>query len=412
MAPAEPSTKDATGRVGRGFISLYVLAQVGAFTAFIPMLNVLLPLKAAEISPESRLVTLSQVALWGALAAAGANLAVGLLSDATKGGWGRRRPWIGAGVAAVVVAHGLVFSARSAAELICAFVALQIAVNMVFSPLNAVLPERVQTSQRGQVAAWAGLALPAATLIAAAVALLDDWSLASRFALAALAVAGLVSPFVIDVHEPMTPIVRARRLSPLIALADRDFSLAFCVRLLVQLAITLNTLFLLYYLQDVMKPASAGLAESPEAVLGWLMAALTLASVPAGFAAGLLSDRLGRRRVFVAAGGLLMAIGAAVMAVAPAWPGPLLAQLAFGLGLGIFTTVDLALVAEVLPDPRAAGRDLGVMNLAITAPQVLAPLVALFVISLSDEGLRWIFAIAGASAALGALIVPAIRRVR
>jgi MFS family permease len=107
-----------------------------------------------------------------------------------------------------------------------------------------------------------------------------------------------------------------------------------------------------------------------------------------------------------------MAGGAALMAAAPAWPGPLLAQLLFGLGLGLYSTVDTALVAEVLPDPRAAGRDLGLMNVAITAPQVLAPLLGLGLLSLSGGDFRWVYAASTLFAFFGTIAVTGIRRVR
>jgi MFS family permease len=47
-----------------------------------------------------------------------------------------------------------------------------------------------------------------------------------------------------------------------------------------------------------------------------------------------------------------------------------------GIGEGIYIAVDLALVADVLPDPRTAAKDLGVFNVASSLPQPLAPALA------------------------------------
>jgi MFS family permease len=111
-------------------------------------------------------------------------------------------------------------------------------------------------------------------------------------------------------------------------------------------------------------------------------------------------------------GGLLMALGAGLMVAQPSWPGPLIAQILFGIGLGLYSTVDIALVAEVLPERASAGRDLGVMNLAITLPQVAAPLIGLGVLVAFDGELRWVFAISTVFALMGAGAIMGIRRVK
>lgn len=107
----------------------------------------------------------------------------------------------------------------------------------------------------------------------------------------------------------------------------------------------------------------------------------------------------------------MMAGGALIMALQPQWPGPLLAQILFGAGLGLYSTVDIALVAQVLPDPAHAGRDLGVMNLAITVPQIAAPVIGLMVLATMDGSLRTVFAVSAAFALAGGLVVLRIRRV-
>ena len=398
--------------VSRPFLGLFALAHLGAFIAFIPMLNLLLPLKAELIDPAGKAVLLSQVMLWGAVAAAVTNLAAGALSDATRGRFGRRRPWIVVGALAVAGAHGLVFAAGTPGQLLVAFLVFQAAVNVMFGPLNAVLPDIVPGRQKGLAAALAGLALPGAGLFTAGVLAVALAEPDLRFLVVALAVPALVLPFALHLREPQRPRpVAPARLPSLAALADRDFLMAFASRLLVQVTITFNVLYLLFYLQETARLGPFADLR-PEAVLGGLLGLSTAVSLATGFLGGILSDRLRRRRLFVTAGGLAMAGGAALLAAAPGWPGPLVAQLFFGLGLGLYSTVDTALVAEVLPDPQAAGRDLGLMNVAITAPQVLAPLLGLGLLSLSGGDFRWVYAASAAFALAGAVAVTGIRRVR
>lgn len=408
----EHVTRSSTGAVSGGFIALYTLAQIGAFIAFVPMLNLLLPLKAGAVDLPGKAILLSQITVLGAIVAGFANLGAGVLSDATRGPWGRRRPWIAGGAIAVAAAHGLVYLADGLWSLLAAIVAFQIALNLMFGPLNAVLADRVPNRQKGTVCALQGLALPMAGLFSALVLAMAIGGLAERFLLTALVVPLLVLPFALLVpdHSEPGPRVARPRVS-LRVLADQDFRLAFISRLLVQVSITLNVLYLLFYLQDVAHLPEA-LASVPEKAFGWLLSAGTLGGLIVGFAGGLLSDRTRRRRVLVMSGGLLMALGAVLMVTQPGWPGPLLAQIVFGIGLGLYSTVDIALVAEVLPDPSGTGRDLGVMNLAITVPQVAAPLIGLGVLVAFDGELRWVFAISAVFALIGAVVVMSIRRVR
>src|SRR5690606_431489 len=237
--------------VSRPFLGLFALAHLGAFIAFVPMLNLLLPLKAELIDPAGKAVLLSQVMLWGAVAAAVTNLAAGALSDATRGRFGRRRPWIVVGALAVAGAHGLVFAASTAQQLLVAVLVFQAAVNVMFGPLNAVLPDVVPGRQKGLAAALAGLALPGAGLFTAGVLAVALARLEHRFLVVALAVPLLVLPFALRLREPQRPVAGARRgLPSLTALTDRDFLMAFASRLLVQVSITFNVLYLLFYLQE------------------------------------------------------------------------------------------------------------------------------------------------------------------
>ena len=52
------------------------------------------------------------------------------------------------------------------------------------------------------------------------------------------------------------------------------------------------------------------------------------------------------------------------------------------------------------------------MNLAITVPQIAAPLIGLGVLVAFDGELRWVFAISTAFALMGAVVIMGIRRVK
>lgn len=149
------------------FILGYGAAQAGAYICFIPLLTLLLPGKAEAIGGADKAVLLGQVAMIGGLVAAGANLLFEIVSDRTHGRFGRRRPWIIGGLAGVAAAMVMIARADEASNLLIAIIAFQLAINALYAPLTALVPDVVPDSRKGLVSAWAGAALPVSTLFTA-----------------------------------------------------------------------------------------------------------------------------------------------------------------------------------------------------------------------------------------------------
>ena len=397
--PAPPTHRS------RGFVLGFGAAQAGAFICFIPLLTFLLPEKAGAIGGADKALLLSLAAMLGGLTAAGANFLFGALSDRTRSRFGRRRPWILGGLGLVVASLALLAMTRSPVELVLAVILFQIAVNVLYAPLMAVVPDLVPDSQKGLVSAWAGAALPVANLFTAlVVSRLAGWT-AAQFTVVALAAAVLIAPFAFRLREPPSPLRPAPFRLSLAALRDGWFRTLFVARLLAESAVAINTLYLLFWLQAL--PAGAApKGWSATDVFSLLLVVSTLAATAAGFAGGALSDRLRGRRAFVVAGSAGMAAALALMVFWPAWPGLLAAQLLFGLSHGIHATTVAALTAESLPDRSQAGRDLGVMNMAVAMPQSLAPAGAAVLLA-SGLSLSAVF-IAAAAAALTAALALAL----
>jgi MFS family permease len=115
----------------------------------------------------------------------------------------------------------------------------------------------------------------------------------------------------------------------------------------------------------------------------------------------------------VVASGVLLAAGLLAMAAFPVWPGPLVGQALFGAGLGLYSTVDIALVAQILPRPERAGRDLGLINVANVLPQIAAPALGI-VIFQANAGQSFILTYVAAAvfALAGGGVIAFIRGVR
>lgn len=397
--------------VGPGFIATLALAYVGAFIAFVPLLSLLVPLQAQALAPLDKIGLLSVVTLLGAVVASVANLAVGWASDRTGHRLGRRRPWIAGGLVGVMLAYGLIATASGPASLVVGVVVFQLAFNMLFAPLTAVLADRVPDRQKGRVAAFLGLGAPtgaASGVLITSPALGDT---AARMVVMGLLVAACLLPFLLTYKEAPGPRPADRppatrfRLSP-------DFGFAWLSRFCLQIAASVVNAYMLFYLADHARYAEQFPGATVESGLARLITLSTVLILASGFLGGLASDRLNRRKGFILLAAGLMACGLLVFAVWPAWPGPLIGYGLYGIGFGLYTTVDAALVAQVLPSRQDTARDLGIMNLTNTLPAILAPVVAL--IALGPERQAWpqLMATAAVLALLGGVAVLGVRRVR
>lgn len=396
-----------------GFVAAYMAAQIGAYIAFIPLLTILLPLKAAAINPATPASLLSQAALWGALTAGLAGVAAGMVGDRTRHWPGGRSLWISVGLAGTVVSYALISQASTPFSLVAAIIALQISLNFMLNPLAAALPELVPTHQRGMVAAFTGLAYPLSNLFAAVVIGIWLISAPDRLLAIVLVTIAMVLPFIVTTfHAPRRVGLRSDRGLSLSALRDRDFLIAFGSRMLVQTAVAMNVLYLLFFLDQETNMAEVSPSARIEVVAGGLLVVSTVLSVIAGLVGGRLSDRTGKRRQIVFAGAALLAAGTLLMAAAPIWPGPLVGQAIFGIGVGLYGITESVLVAEVLPSSPDAGRDLGLMNVAATAAQMLAPFLALVALTWFGEDLQVVYGAGSILAILGGSAALAIRRVR
>ena len=163
-----------------------------------------------------------------------------------------------------------------------------------------------------------------------------------------------------------------------------------------------------YYLIDRIGVREDDVAH--QIYLGTLVQSVAL--VLASPLAGRLSDRLGRRKVFVAFAAVTYAVALVMIAIANGVGGYLVGMALSGVGFGMYMAVDLALVVDVLPGADSAAKDLGVLNIAGALPFALAPALAPVVLGLSDNSYSALYLVAGACALLGAVAIIPIRRVR
>jgi len=174
---------------------------------------------------------------------------------------------------------------------------------------------------------------------------------------------------------------------------------------LINLGNAIALLYLLFFLQD-----EVGI-QNPEQGVLILTVVNALTLLVAVMVAGVWSDRVGKRRVFVLWSGVIMGAAAMTLALWPVWPVALVAAAVLGIGFGAYTSVDFALLTQVLPAAVDRGKDLGVLNIASALPQVLAPVVAAPIV-VSLGGYSTLYGASAVVGLVGAVLVYRIRSVK
>ena len=152
--------------------------------------------------------------------------------------------------------------------------------------------------------------------------------------------------------------------------ATRTSRWAFAGRLLVNLGNSLGTCYLLYFLTDELR------RDDPDTSLLELTVVYLVVGVALTYVGGLWSDRIGKRRVFVAGAAAMQAVAGVLLAAFPSFGVAFVAAALLGGGFGAYMAVDQALVTSVLPDAESRAKDLGIMNIGTIVPVAVAPAVA------------------------------------
>ncbi|MFI5521134.1 MFS transporter [Streptomyces platensis] len=412
--PAAPEAlTEPTERAGRGWTAALSLANGAIWVGWYGPLQILLALQAAELAPPgtAKESVLAWVTGAGAVVSMVANPLFGALSDRTASRFGRRSPWILAGVLGGAGALVLLAGAGTVAGMALGWCLVQLTLNAAFAAITAAVPDRAPHGQRGAVGGWLGAAQILGVVAGTGLATVAGGVVAGYLACAGCTVLGAL-PYVLLHRDPALPAGRrpALRLRALLAgfrISPRrhpDLAWAWLTRFLINLGNALALLYLLYYLRDVLHRPDP---DGGVLVLTAVNAVTLLGTVVLG---GFWSDRVGRRQPFVLGAGVIMTVATGLLAGWQTWPGALCAAALLGVGFGVFTSVDFALMTQVLPAAADRGKDLGVINIANALPQVAAPVLAAPIVQ-HLGGYRVLYGVAAGIGLLGALLVRRIRGV-
>lgn len=424
-AVVEDTGASPRGRVGLGFILAFALAYLGAWMVYLTPPFVAMAVKVQSIDPEGAASSLALVLGLGGLFAIVAYPVFGKLSDRTTSRFGMRRPWMIGGL--IVGSFGLLLCgiAQSVPVILLGWIVAQLGLGALLASLVALLPDHVPVEQRGLVSGFLGMGIPIGAIGGTFIAQAVSGTIPLMFLLpAVVALVFIVILFAVLNDRRLSP-EQARSL-PRYGVREflssfwvnprqhPDFGWAWLSRFLVFMGVATLVTYQAFYLINHLGLDPARVAQL--VFVGTLVhyGALLVVSVPGGW----LSDRMGRRKVFVLGAAVLYAVGLVFIAFAPSFGVFLVGMAITGVAEGVYSAVDLALVADVLPHPENAAKDLGVFQITSSLPQSLAPAIAPIFLAIplfaSGEGGNYtaLFFVAAVFALLGALAVRPIKGVR
>ncbi|HEX8993302.1 MAG TPA: MFS transporter [Anaerolineales bacterium] len=384
--------------------------------------------------------TLGVVLLVGAFVSMIVAPLFGALSDRIRTPWGRRRPWIIVGTLMNVVGLlGLIYFPRpndlsSLPLFIVAFMWVEFWNNVATAPYSALIPDIVPVEQRGSASGWYGLMNMLGNFAGGVSALIfthngvTDISAIYYFVGAAL-VFGMLGTVLFVREPPVThdppPFRMDEFLRGLLSpFRDHDFRWVFWTRFLIEMGTFTVQEFLQYFMRDVVRDFTLfghTVAQNAESAVSFFILGLLLGAIASSLAAGILSDRFGRKfMVYVSSA--LQAIVPIIFIIYAPFGLVVGLGLVFGLGFGAYQSVDWALASDVLPSQEDYAKDMGVWHVALTFPQVIATPIAGFMLDRFQAfgsqhaaphlGYTVIFSLAAVYFVVGTLLVRRIRKVR
>ncbi|AXB78714.1 MFS transporter [Novosphingobium sp. P6W] len=382
------------------------------------VLGVLLPNQIAELSPDSKENNLALLFAITSIFSTLATPIAGALSDRTRTRWGRRSPWIAVGS---LVGSACLFGVSWMTgfwSLVVLWVMAAIAYNSMQPAMTTLVADRFAPETRGGVSGIVGAGMTAGLTAGTVVAgyLASERVLA--YGLFAGAIAASCIAFVAINREPPSDALPRRTMhwgaffkSFWISPREHpDFAWAFASRFTIYMGYQAVAAYLLYILRDYI-----GLADGASNVAIANMALITLVClVVSSLASGWLSDRLQRRKPFVIGGSLIMGAAMAAPLIAPSMAGMWVYAGVIGIGYGMFMSIDMALMTQVLPQAALGdeGKDLGVLTTAVNIPQIISPVMAAVLLTVFSGDYRAIFITALFFVFASALCVLPIKSVR
>jgi MFS family permease len=408
---AAPATRRLLPSVG--------ISSLALFATLNGLWLILLPAQVAGLDEAHKVTNLAIINIVTLVFTVIVQPIIGTFSDRTKSPFGRRAPWM-LGAALLLLAAVLVLGHLTTFGIVIVFwVLTQIGIQTLMAPLVAVIPDRYPRAKRGIPSSMLGFGQLVGSGIGAVIAGLLVTNLALGYAIFGIATFAATLLFVLVNRDRSSsklenPPLSARDFLGGFWISPRkhpDFAWAFASRFVFYLGFFSSFTLQLYILTDYihLSLAAAG------AQVGINQAAALPFMVVSVLFSGWLSDKLGRRKVFIYVAAAIVFAGLAIPILLPTVVGSLIWLLFMGTAFGVYLSSDTALLTEVLPkNGKNAAKDLGILNIATALPQSLAASVAAIALGLfgNPGGYVPLFVFGMACCVISAVLMIPVRSVK
>ena len=329
----------------------------------------------------------------GAVASVLATPLAGALSDRTTPAFGfgrlrgRRHRWTL--VMALLGAIAMLFLAHqtTVAGVAVFWVLFSAFQNGEYASLSAAVPDHVPVRQRATVAGWVGMPQALGLVVGTVLVVLvlnshvvpGYYLIAALFFLLAIPFVFLTPDHPLEAEEHRAPLLLRRKLAQSVldqpaGVPGLRLGLADPVPGLAGHRHGHAVPAVLPARQDPLRQAVPR-PDRPTDGLLILILIYTICVVITAVVGGIISDRIGKRKMIVTVSGAFMALAALLLTFVETWTAAEIAAVLFGIGFGAYLAVDQALITQVLPSADRA-KDLGIINIAIVGPAAIGAAIA------------------------------------
>lgn len=394
------------------------------------MLPLIIPDAMLRLAPKSPAAASGLLVSIGAINGLIVPLFSGALSDRCVSPRGRRKPYILTGSLIFVVgalSMLIAYEEHSLGFFFFGYFILNIGMNISAGAYAGLMPDLVPPDQRGTASGFMGVM----TMLGAASGTIIIGQMLER----KLAVAAYL--IIIGVLLTLVTITFTKvRENPLLMCPEKlswgkylrslwidprkypDFAWVWVTRALVMLGFYSIPHIVLYFLRDAVG------VEKPKAMAGMMIAAVIGGAAISTLVAGIISDRVGRKRVVYLAN-TFMGLTALGLAFTHNLTAVIAIAVVFGLGYGAYLSVDWALGTDTLPSQTEAGKEMAIWHVAQELPHILAAVLAVSVLSqykvgengageaiYDPTGYSMVFGMAAVFVLLGAYFLKNVKGVR
>ncbi len=381
--------------------------------------QIILPIRILDISPDQLKNTyLGIITFSGMSIAMLPQPVVGYLSDRTSLDLGRRKPYILGGT---ILSSTLTLSlgiASSYILMVIIYIFIQVGINVAQNPYDAMIKDQVPHNQRGQVSATRAIsgAAGAITFVLLTGLLMDNHldGLQDKWLWISLITPSAVLCFTMvwiltkvndgSLKQETTP--RNRDKLEKTNIPHPHFYVFLCAGFFFTLAAGILQTYTLFFLRDVVK------IEHPASAIGILAAIVGGTILITLYPAGLLADRLGRRRLLIVSG-ITGSICSLLLCFSQNMTHVLLIGILMGVSIGVFMSAGRALITDLASRNRTA-TNLGIANLVLVSGLAISKLGGIAIDGLNniqvDLGYYVLLVISSASFTIGTLLISIINR--